>query len=93
MCSQAPIVFYDGTCGMCSASVRWILKNDEVGVLRFAPLQGETFAKLDHPAKPKRPLGSEGQPGGSMVVVDAEGIWTHSDSTLRLLYPMGEPWR
>lgn len=37
-----PIVLYDGECGLCSASVQYLLEHDRRGVLRFAALQGET---------------------------------------------------
>lgn len=37
-----PIVLYDGECGLCSASVQYLLDHDRRGVLRFAALQGET---------------------------------------------------
>ncbi|HTE07093.1 MAG TPA: DCC1-like thiol-disulfide oxidoreductase family protein, partial [Planctomycetota bacterium] len=40
--SQAPILFFDGTCGLCSGVVRWCLRRDRRAVLHFAPLQGAT---------------------------------------------------
>jgi predicted DCC family thiol-disulfide oxidoreductase YuxK len=41
------IIFYDGHCGFCHRTVRWVLKRDPAGTLfRFAPLQGATFQKL-----------------------------------------------
>jgi len=37
-------VFYDGGCGLCHATVRFLLARDTDGSLfRFAPLFGETF--------------------------------------------------
>lgn len=36
------ILFYDGSCGLCTRSVRFFLKVDRYESLRFAPLQGET---------------------------------------------------
>lgn len=33
------IIFYDGECGFCNASVRWILSRDTHGIFRFASLQ------------------------------------------------------
>ncbi len=33
------IIFYDGDCGFCNASVRWILPRDAHGVFIFASLQ------------------------------------------------------
>lgn len=35
-----PVLLYDGECGLCNAVVRFMLKHDRRGVLRFAPLQG-----------------------------------------------------
>ncbi|MCX8072193.1 MAG: DUF393 domain-containing protein [Candidatus Binatia bacterium] len=45
--AQAPyIVFYDGECGLCQRSVRWLLDHDPYQRLVFAPLQGATAARL-----------------------------------------------
>lgn len=41
---DAPIVFYDGTCGFCARSVMWILRHERDHEIRFAPLQGPTAA-------------------------------------------------
>ena len=38
--SPQPVLLYDGECGLCNAVVRFMLKHDRRGVLRFAPLQG-----------------------------------------------------
>ena len=40
--SSGPIIFFDGVCGLCHASVDWVLHRDQRQVFRFAPLQGET---------------------------------------------------
>jgi predicted DCC family thiol-disulfide oxidoreductase YuxK len=37
--ARSPILFYDGECGLCNAVVRFLLREDEGAVLRFAPLQ------------------------------------------------------
>lgn len=39
------ILFYDGDCGLCHRAVRFALKRDRAAAFRFAPLQGETFAR------------------------------------------------
>ncbi len=40
------LVFYDGACGFCHASVRFLLREDVDGrAFRFAPLQGALFAR------------------------------------------------
>ncbi|MBM3989194.1 MAG: DUF393 domain-containing protein, partial [Planctomycetes bacterium] len=39
-------VFYDGTCGLCQRSVRFVLSEDRsTEPLAFAPLGGECFAR------------------------------------------------
>lgn len=50
----ARIVFYDGLCGFCDASVQWLLTHDRDATLHFAALQGETAAdmKARHPEIP-----------------------------------------
>jgi predicted DCC family thiol-disulfide oxidoreductase YuxK len=35
-----PVLFYDGECGLCNRTVRFLLRLDRRGALRFAPLQG-----------------------------------------------------
>lgn len=42
-----PILLYDGTCGFCAASVRFVLRNERRRhSLRFAPLDGPTAEAL-----------------------------------------------
>jgi predicted DCC family thiol-disulfide oxidoreductase YuxK len=43
---HAPILFYDGVCAFCHATVNWIEANDRTKKLRYAPLQGETARTL-----------------------------------------------
>ena len=43
------ILFYDGDCGLCSRSVRFLMRRDRSQRLRFAPLQGETAQELLEP--------------------------------------------
>jgi predicted DCC family thiol-disulfide oxidoreductase YuxK len=39
-------VFYDGDCGFCHRSVRFLAEHDRAGAFRFAPLGGPTFLGL-----------------------------------------------
>lgn len=79
-----PTVFYDGECGLCDRGVRWLLRADRRATLRFAPLQGSTYAALNLPHKP---LDMK-----SMVLVDHRGVHLRSDSTLRTLRHLGGHW-
>ena len=65
------IVFFDGDCGLCSRSVRFLAHADRHLRLQFAPLQGETAGRLN--------LGEFASiDNGSMV------IWRESDGTTQL---------
>src|SRR4051812_25961531 len=40
------LVLYDGVCALCNRLVRFLIKIDRRNVLAFAPLQGQTAARL-----------------------------------------------
>jgi predicted DCC family thiol-disulfide oxidoreductase YuxK len=80
-----PIVFFDGVCGLCNASVDRLLKWDHRGVLRFAPLQGLTAAQL-LPAERINDL-------DSFVLLDDRGMHLRSDAALRAVAHLGGGWR
>jgi len=42
----APIILYDGVCGLCNSLVQFLLKRDKQGRLRFASLQSDFAAKV-----------------------------------------------
>lgn len=46
------ILLYDGLCPLCSRAVRFVLRRDRQGAVRFAPLHGETARAIlaRHPA-------------------------------------------
>lgn len=43
---QRPIIFFDGICHLCNGFVDFTLRKDLKQHFQFAPLQGETAAKL-----------------------------------------------
>ena len=43
---MADLVLYDGTCGLCSGLVQFILRRDGHDRFRFAPLQGAAASRL-----------------------------------------------
>jgi predicted DCC family thiol-disulfide oxidoreductase YuxK len=80
-------VFYDGHCGLCHGTVKFLLARDRDALFRFAPLQGPTFAGL---------VGAEERAGlpDSLVVVRADGTQLlRSDGIVHLLKRLGGGWR
>jgi predicted DCC family thiol-disulfide oxidoreductase YuxK len=80
-----PILFFDGVCGLCDATVHWLLDRDRRGVLRFAPLQGETAAAVLPPG--------DSHDLRSVVLVDEAGVHRRSAAAIRTLRHLGGKYR
>ena len=82
-----PILFYDGTCGLCHGAVLFVLKRDKAGRFRFAPLQGETLAELT-PEDVRVALPD------SLVLREPDGrLFTRSSAVGALLWIIPRPLR
>lgn len=83
MTESGPILFYDGDCGMCAKSVAWCIRRDPRGVLRYAPLQGATYAGL-----------GAARPGdlSTIVLWDRDGLHLRSEAVLRIMRIVGGVW-
>jgi len=83
--SPAPVVFFDGVCNLCNGAVQFILKREKSNGLMFAPLQGESYAKLAGRPADETP--------GSILFFE-NGTWYHeSAAVLRISRYLGQPWR
>ena len=81
------IILYDGVCGLCHRLVRWLMAHDHEGRLHYAPLQGETAARLRaiHPAIPADL--------DSVVYVEEGRVYLRSKAFLHVARHLGRPWR
>jgi predicted DCC family thiol-disulfide oxidoreductase YuxK len=82
-----PVVLYDGTCGLCHRSVRWLLRHERDHALQFAPLQGATAAALRvrHAEIP--------QLVSTVVLVDNDRVYLRSKAFLYAAKHLRAPWR
>lgn len=80
------ILFYDGDCGICTRSVRFLLKRDRHSRLHFAPLQGTTAQSL-LPEGLRKKL-------STAVYRRREGeVYLRSEAVLYALIDTGSTWR
>ncbi len=80
------MLFYDGACGLCHWSVRFVLARDHHNAFRFAPLSGATF-RAAVPAADRAALPD------SMVIVPASGeMLMKSAAVLHIMRRLGGPW-
>ena len=84
---EGPVVLYDGVCGLCAKSVRWILRHERDREIRFAPLQGPTAAayRARYPAIPESI--------DTVVYIDGDRAHLRSKAFLHLARHLRAPWR
>lgn len=80
------IVLYDGVCGLCSRTVRWLMKRDG-GAFHYAPLQGETAARL-RALHPRIPVQLD-----SVVYIEDDRVHLRSKVFLHAARWLTRPWR
>ena len=84
---DSPVVLYDGACGLCHKSVRWLLRHARDHELKFAPLQGETAAALRARHR-EIPETLE-----SVVLVDGDRVRLRSKAFMYSARHLRAPWR
>ncbi|MCC7176830.1 MAG: DUF393 domain-containing protein [Acidobacteria bacterium] len=87
--TEAPhaIVLFDGTCGFCEGSVRFIAKRDRDGYFRFAPSQWPRAQQL---------LAARGltrESARSLVLIEGDRVYLRSTASLRIAGRLPWPWR
>jgi len=86
------ILFYDGVCGLCGRLVRFLLKRDDAGRLRYSPLQSAFAADV---------LRGHGVESGALDTVyllsehggPREILLSRSSAVLAALELLGAGWR
>jgi predicted DCC family thiol-disulfide oxidoreductase YuxK len=72
------LVFYDGVCGLCNWSVRWLIRRDRHKVLRYASLQSDL-------AREKLSGTDLDLSRGTIVYFENDRIFTRSTAVIRIL--------
>lgn len=87
----APVLLYDGVCGVCNSAVRTVLRYDQRGTLRFAALDSDFAREMTsrHPELVDLDsavyLCNAGQP--------SESVYVKSAALLRVADYLGGWWR
>ena len=84
---EGGIVLFDGTCGFCEGSVRFIARRDPAGYFRFAPSQWpQAQAAL-------RAHGLSDEAARSLVLIEGGRVYLRSTASLRIASRLTAPWR
>ncbi len=81
-----PVILFDGHCGLCNASIRFVLRHEVEPLFRFAPLQS-TWAGT------QAPEGLDVQQLSTVYLLDADGVHARSEAALRIARHLRAPWR
>ncbi len=87
-----PVVFFDGLCGLCHWSVRFVLRHDKAGQFVYAPLAGTTAKEALQELLAAHP------DLDSIVLLEDAGsdhprISTHAQAALRICWLLGGWWK
>jgi len=85
--SGGGIVLFDGTCGFCEASVRFIASRDPDGYFRFGASQSPRAAEI---------LAAHGltrEQTKSIVLIEDGQVYLRSTASLRIAKRLTFPWR
>ena len=80
------IIIFDGECNLCNGVVGWLLKFAPADLFSFVPFQSPTGQQylLQH--------GFDTERLDTVILIDAQGVHTHSDGFLRVVGKI-EKWK
>ena len=79
--NKSMVVFFDGVCNLCQASVRYLIKHDKKNALKFTSLQGP-YAKSFLPTTELKSL-------DSILFYDGKNLYKKSSAVLKLSKLLG----
>jgi len=82
-----PVILFDGVCNLCHGAIRFLVRHDDAGVFRFAPLDSPPGRAL------LRAHGLPTEDHDSFVLVDGDGAHRKSTAALRVARRLDAPWR
>lgn len=83
---EPPVIFFDGFCNLCSATVQFTIERDHNAVFRFASLQGEY-------AQEKLALFNiEPNQSNSLILIENNKVYQRSTAALKVARRLNGLW-
>jgi predicted DCC family thiol-disulfide oxidoreductase YuxK len=82
-----PLALFDGICNFCNYWVKFAVKKDKRGKLRYTPLQGETAKKI------LTQFGLNISNLNTVVFIDNGKVYTQSSAALRICKHLDGGWK
>jgi predicted DCC family thiol-disulfide oxidoreductase YuxK len=88
--NEVLIIFFDGVCSLCNSYIDFLIRHDSARRLRYAPLQGTTFAAI-------RARHTAETLADSIIVLETvegqEVLRQRSDAFCAIMERLPAPWR
>jgi len=81
-----PVIFFDGVCNLCNASVQFAIKHDKKNVFKFTALQG-AYAKKILPQ-----FSVDLNKIDSIILIENEQLYTKSTAALKIARRLSGLW-
>lgn len=81
-----PIIFFDGYCNLCSASVQFVIKRDSKAIFRFASLQS------DYAIETLSVFLIDSKQSDSIILLEDFNIYQGSTAALRIAKKLNGLW-
>jgi predicted DCC family thiol-disulfide oxidoreductase YuxK len=85
--SNDHLMLFDGVCHLCAASVRFVVRHDQAGKIKFAPIQSPLGRELytRHGLDPEAP--------NTFLFLTPHGAFKASDAALEVARKLGGIWK
>lgn len=80
------IIFFDGVCNFCNASVNFIIERDKNDIFKFCSIQSEKAKKLLN--LPEEYFSSP----DTFILLNGDKTYTHSTAALKVAKHLNFPW-
>lgn len=81
-----PVIFFDGVCNLCNASVQFVIRHDKKKIFRFASLQSNMGRKMLE----ENNLATD--QFSSFILYENKTIYYASTGALKCVRHLGFPW-
>lgn len=86
MSLEKPVIFFDGVCNLCNASVQFVIERDKKNIFKFSALQGE-YAK-----ETLTRFNVDLENLNSTLLLEDGKLYTKSSSALRITKNLSGLW-
>jgi predicted DCC family thiol-disulfide oxidoreductase YuxK len=87
MSDNEKLILFDGVCNLCNGFVKFIIRRDKKGKIRFAPLQSDAAKNSLHA------FGHYPEKSDTVIYISGNKFFDKSSAVLNILKDLGRGWQ